>query len=458
MKKFDIIVIGSGAGSKITRPAANMGKTVAIIEKGRLGGTCLNHGCIPSKMLIHPADVATTIRHAHRFDIEVDPIKHVNFSNLVTRVNQTIDDESDSIKPLYNNHDNITLYPCHGRFISDYVIDVDGELITADQIFIVTGARAHRPDISGLEMTPYLTYKEALRMTTQPKSMIIIGGGYIAVELGHYFAALGTDVTFVVRSELIRQEDDDVRQEFHRVFSQHHTVYDRWYPTQVKHEGNQFSVQITNSKDVKTLSAEHLFIATGVVPNTDNIGLENTGVKTDSNGFIVVNDRFETDIKGVVAFGDVVGRYLFRHSANFEGEYVFNEHVKQSTHHPVDYPPIPHAIFTYPQVAGVGVTEQELKHRGVDYVVGLNRYESSAMGMALRSDYGFVKVLFDRETRQLVGAHIIGEEASNMIHMCIAFMLMKATVDTMHQMVYVHPALPEVVRNAVRKAIQQFDS
>ena len=454
MKSYDIIVIGSGGGSKITRPAANMGKKVAIIESGRLGGTCLNHGCIPSKMLIHPADVVEEIRGAEKFSLTVDQNISVDFKGLVSRVSQTIDGESDSIQPLYDKHDNIDFYPHHARFVADKVIEVNGEQLTAEQIFVVTGAKASIPPIPGLEGTPYLTYKEALRLEQKPKSMIVLGGGYIAVELGHYFANMGIDVTFVVRSVFVRAEDKDVQDEFTAVFKQKHRVYQGVTTDKVSHDGTQFQITISSEDGPKVLAADQLFVATGVVPNTDKLGLENTAVQTSDDGYIKVDDRFETAVPGVYAFGDVIGRYLFRHSANFEGEYVFNAHVAKTNDKPVEYPPVPHAIFTNPQIAGVGKTEQELA--GTDYIVGKNNYAASAMGIALLSDHGFAKVLFDKKTRKLVGAHIIGEEASNMIHMCIIAMTMGATIDDLSKMIYIHPALPEIVRNAIRKAKAEF--
>lgn len=452
MKQYDVIVIGSGGGSKIISPAAKMGYKVACLEKDRLGGTCLNRGCIPSKMLIHPADVATQIRNAHKFDIHVNPHFHVDFDKLISRITQTVDADSDNIDAAYRRNPNIDFYHGQGRFLDNKTIMVNGETITADKIFIATGARPRIPDIPGLAGTPYMTSTEALRNVKLPKRLIVLGGGYIAVELGYAYRALGSDVDFLIRSKFLRNEDSQVAEEFTRVFSQlcpvHHGV-----AGQVEYHNNTFRVSY-QQPDGSTgqLTGDALLLALGVVPNTDTLGLENTTIERTPGGFIKVDGHLKTATPGVYALGDCVGNYLFRHTVNFEGEYLFRTIFVEKKDEPLQYPPVPHAVFSYPQVAGVGKTEDQLKQEGIDYIVGLNPYKSSAMGMALRSDHGFCKILIERRSRKILGAHIVGEEASDMIHMLIAFMNKQGTLDDLLNMIYIHPALPEIVRNAARKA------
>ncbi len=453
MKHYHSIVIGSGAGAKITRPAANLGHKVAIIEKGRLGGTCLNHGCIPSKMLIHPADIISELRDAHRFDITVSQDIEVHFKNLVSRVSQTIDKDSDSIPPVYEAHPNIDLYRHEAHFVSNKIIEVNGEHLSSDKIFITAGVRAHIPNIPGLEGTPYMTYKEALRRTERPKSMIVIGGGFIAVELGYFYAMMGTKVDFIVRSSLLKEQDTEIANAFQSSFQKKFPVHLEEIPTTVKYDGQQFTVS-TQDKNGKPhhYQAEALLLATGVTPNTDLLKLENTDIKCDSREFIQVDNTLQTSVPNIWAFGDIIGRHLFRHTANFEGEYVFNTAFSDDMFpKPITYPPIPQAVFSNPQIGAVGATEEHLKAAGIPYVVGKNNYAQSAMGMALLSEEGFCKLLFHRDTKILLGAHIIGKEAATMVHMCIAFMKMKATLQDMLDTIYIHPALPEIVRNAARK-------
>ncbi len=452
MKKYDIITIGSGGGAKITSPAASMGYKVAVIEKDKLGGTCLNRGCIPSKMLIHPADIAYKIKHAHKFDFVHDPSFTINFANLITRISETVDGDSSKIETSYNKHPNIDFFRGTARFLEDKVVEINGEQITADKIFIAVGCRPQIPSIPGLAGTPYMTSTEALRSTTLPKSMIIIGGGYIACELGHAYGALGTKTHFLVRSSLLRAEDAEVAAEFTKVFTQHHDIRFGTTPTRVEYLNNHFTVHFTQNGHNHQLTAETLLVAPGITANTDILDLINTDIELKPGNFIKVDEYLETTVPGVYALGDCVGNYFFRHSVNFEGEYLFDYIFGGKTKKPIQYPPVPHAVFTYPQVAGVGPTEEQLKAQGIDYVVGLNPYKSSAMGMALLSDHGFCKILIERKTRKILGAHIVGEEASNMLHMIIAFMNKAGTLDDLLNMIYIHPALPEIVRNAARKA------
>ncbi|MDO8580537.1 MAG: dihydrolipoyl dehydrogenase [Candidatus Omnitrophota bacterium] len=453
MKTYDVIVIGSGGGAKITSPAARLGLKVACIEKDQLGGTCLNRGCIPSKMLIHPADVASEIKEAKKFDIHHDPNFRVDFAKLITRISSTVDADSASIEAGYSKNPNIDYYRGQARFAADKVVQVNGEALTADKIFIAVGTRPQIPQIEGLEGTPYMTSTDALRNTKLPKKMIVLGGGYIAVELGYAYAALGCEVHFLVRSKLLRREDGQVSDEFNRVFAQNHHVHYGAVPTKVKYQNGIFTLTCQDKDGGKEISADALLVATGIVPNTDTLGLEATNIKVSEKGFIVVDDYLETTVPGVWSMGDCIGRYFYRHSVNFEGEYLFRTIFEDKTNgrEPIQYPPVPHAIFTRPQVAGVGKTEEQLKAEGVDYAVGVNPYAKSAMGMALLSDHGFCKILIERKTKRILGAHIIGPEASDMIHIIIAFMNKDGTLDDLLRMIYIHPALPEIVRNAARK-------
>ena len=459
MKAFDIIVIGSGGGSKITRPAAKLGYSVAIIEKDALGGPCLNRGCIPSKMLIHPADVLSELKELSKFDIDMDLAFTVNFKQLVSRVSATIDADSAQIKPMYDKIDNITYYCGEARFVAPKVLEVNGEKISGQKIYISVGVRPSIPAIPGLVDTPYWTSTEALRNTVLPKRLLVIGGGYIAVELGYMYGMLGSQVEFLLRSRLIRFEDSDVSAEFTRVFSQRFQIHSDITIQQVSYCDNEFKVlyQDSGGNQIERV-ADQLLVATGVDSNADTLNLDVTGVQLDDRGYIKVNDYLETAESGIYAFGDVLGRHLFRHTANYEGEYLYKQLVRASNQSvPIQYPPIPHAIFTNPQVGGVGKTEDELIAENVDYVKGVNYYKNSAMGMALLSDEGFAKVLFDRQSRQLLGVHIIGKEAANMVHMAIAFMKMGATIDDMMDTIFIHPAINEIFRNAIRKAFGAFN-
>lgn len=461
MHTYDLIIIGSGGGTKL-RPAADLGKKVAIIESDALGGTCLNRGCIPSKMLIYPADLITHWQEDRaKFGITASDDITIDFSALISRTTAAVNQDSQNIETAYNNHPNIDYYHGQARFVGPKEIQVGDERLTAPKIYLAVGARPHIPEIPGLAGTPYFTSTEALRATTKPKSMLVIGGGYIAVELGHFYQAAGTAVTFLVRGEMVSLEDTDIREAFTKDFTKRHQIVRMNAITEVVYADNQFTLTIEDKTgQIQTLVAEALLVATGVQPNSDTLALENTNIKTNDKGFIEVNEYLETAEPGIYALGDVVGQYLFRHNANFEGTYLYQSHYVSDALSPIQYPPMPHAIFSMPQVAGVGLTEDVLlqtgQKRGVDYVVGINQYRDSAMGMAMLPEVGMVKLIADKHSRKIIGAHIVGDKASDLIHMLIASMTMGATADDLLKMIYIHPALAENIRNAARKLVKEL--
>lgn len=453
MKNYDLIVIGSGGGTKISTPAAKLGYKVAIIEKEDLGGTCLNRGCIPSKMFIHPANQLKQAKELDKYCIKHTGTYEVDFLKLAARITAEISADSRSIETNYSTIDTLDFYHGTATFIDDHTLTVNGETLTAPRIIIAVGSRPFVPPIPGLAGTPYLTSREALRPEKLPKRLLVIGGGYIASELGHAYRELGAETVFFVRDGYLTREDETIQAEFQKHFEKTHPTH---YGTQgltVTYENDMFTVSGTAPDGTHiSESGDALFVATGVVPNTDGLGLEHTAVELTDRGYIQVNEYLETTAPGVYALGDVAGNYLFRHSVNFEGEYLFGQLFGGETTAPINYPPMPHAVFSNPEIAGVGPTEQELRAAGADYLAVTHEYKNSAQGMARRPEVGLVKLLFDTKTKQLHGAHIIGEEAATMVHQLILAVTLQATGTDLLRMIYIHPALPEIVRNAVRKA------
>lgn len=450
MREFDLIVIGSGSGLDVAVAAANYGKKVAIVERGPLGGTCLNKGCIPSKMLIHSADVMETIRSSSDFGIEINGYS-VDFHSIVKRVTDEVDGESKQIEESLKASENPVLFKSDCKFVGDKEVQVDSGTITAEKILIAAGSRPKIPEIDGLASTPFITSEEALRMQAQPKSMIILGGGYIAAEMAHFFGSLGTKIAIVQRKKyLVPGEDEEVSQEFTSAFGKKYDLYTEFEPTSVVYEGGAFSVKIKNvvEKEV-VLNAEALLVAVGRVPNSDTLDLDKTGVRTDTKGYIITDNYLETTMPGIFALGDIVGRYPFKHSANLEAEYALQNILMPDQKVPVDYSAMPHAIFSSPQIAGVGKTEQDLKREGIDYLVSKWRYQDSGMGQAIRDNTGFVKLLLNKKDLAILGCHIMGTDASIMIHeVVVAMKCGNASVFNILNAVHVHPALPEVIKRA----------
>lgn len=452
MKEYDVIVIGSGGGLKVALPAAAMGLKTAVIEYDAVAGTCLNRGCIPSKMLIYPSEVPHRLREAQRINVTSESDARVHFGALVDRISRTVDGMSARQAAALKETENLDFYPVHSEFKSDHVLKAGEETLTAERIFIATGCRPRLPDIPGLAGTPFMTSKEALRRTDLPQRLLVLGAGYIAVELGNAYAGAGAEVEFIVRSRFLRQEDREISDEFATLFARTHRVRAGLTPTRVAYKAPQFTLHCRDRAGrTELIKGDALLVTTGVTPCTDSLGLDNTAVQTDDGGYIRVDGHLQTNVPGVYALGDCVGNYLFRHTVNYEGEYLVRM-LKGQDKDPIDYGPVPHAIFTTPEIAGVGLTEEEVQAAGMDYCVGKARYADSNAGLARGYEHGFAKLIIERPTERILGAHILGDEASNMIHIFIAMMKMQGTLADLLDMIFIHPALPEIVRDAARNA------
>jgi dihydrolipoamide dehydrogenase len=360
-----------------------------------------------------------------------------------------VDKDAKSIERSLRKGNNPTLFKARARFIAERTLEVGPEKIQGKKIVIAAGARPALPPIQGLEKVPYLTSTEALRLTKLPKSLVIIGGGYIAAELGYFYAALGCKVTIIQRGPLlIPREDREVSEVFTRLWKQRYGIVCNCDVLKVEKKSRGVVVHTKHNGKEKKFGAEKLLIATGLKPNSDRLEVAKTGVKVNEKGFIIVNKYLETTAKNIWALGDIAGIYLFKHSANREAEYVLNAVLGQKQ--PVDYYPMPHAIFTSPQIAGVGLTEQDCQQQKRRYVVGKYYYQHTGMGAAMEEKDGLVKLLVDKKNKEILGCHILGPDASTLIHEVVV--AMKAdrfkALEILRTAVHVHPALSEVVQRA----------
>lgn len=449
---YDLVVIGSGAGLTVTDYAVKHGLKVALIEKGPFGGTCVNRGCIPSKMLLYPSDLIHTIRGSTKLNIETENVKP-NVCQLVRRVNRTVDTLAEKIQKHYERADMIDVYSNPGKFIEDCTIQIDNNIVTGEKFCLAIGCRAKIPDIEGLKGTPYLTSSEALRCESLPKKILIIGGGFISAELGHFYSSMGTEVEIFSRSHFLKKIDEELRLDFLKEFQKSHTVHENTTVNRVSFKNNQFTLHYSNKRS----AGNALLIATGTQARSDHIGIENTSIQTNESGFIQVDEYLKTHATNTWALGDCLGRFQFRHMANFEAHYLVDQ-LLNDNQSPISYPPIPFAMFTHPQLGIVGKTEQELQKEGVKVFTGLAKYEDSDMGKARNRPFGLVKLIFDKTSKRLLSAHIMGDEAATMIHILIAYIQMEAKLDDIIGSVFIHPALPEVISSAAYDAKKQFDS
>ena len=451
MKKFDLIVIGAGSGLKVASAAAAKGLKTAIIEKGPLGGTCLNRGCIPSKIILHSADVADTIKNSASFGIS-SRVSKIDFKKITQSASKIVDDDSRQIRRGVLETKNLTFYNAEAKFISEKTLKVGKEIIKAGKIVIAAGTRPSVPNIEGLAGSGFMTSDEALRLTKQPKTLTIMGGGYIGAELAHFFISLGTNVNIIQHDViLISNEDEEISKKFTETFGKRCKLYLNYDAYKVSKKKGKFIVDckhVNNAGKIVKVVSDNLLIAAGRKPNSDTLDLEKTKVEINKFGYINTDDFLETSCKGIFAFGDIAGKYLFKHSANLEAEYVYNN-IILGKKLKVDYSAMPHAMFSSPQVAGVGFREQDLKSKSIPYKKGVFQYIKSGMGIALQDKDGFVKILADPKTKKILGCHIMGTDASTLIHEVILAMKNNLTTDDILKTVHVHPALSEVIQRAV---------
>ena len=451
MQSFDIIVIGAGSGLNISSTAAERGMRVAVVEKGPMGGTCLNRGCIPSKILIESADVAELIKMAKNFGINAR-ISSIDFKRITGRASSIVDKDAKGIEQGIVEDKNTTLFKAEGRFIGERTLKVGSETITGEKVIIAAGTRALIPQIEGLKEVDYITSDEALRLKKQPKELTIMGGGYIAAELAHFFGSLGTKINIIQRSRLlVPNEDEELAAKFTEIFKKKFNVLTEFDAAKVSKKGNKFIVTAQGKTAKKKLVSDQLLVATGRVPNTDILDVAKSNVEVNDKGFIKTNDYLETTANNIWALGDIAGKYLFKHSANLEAQYVYNNAILNQKLK-VDYTAMPHAIFSSPQVAGVGLREQDLKGQ-TNYAVGKYLYKNTGMGLAIQDNQGFAKIFADKSTRKILGCHILGTDASTLIHEVIVAMKAGLTVDAVREAVHIHPALSEVVQRAVNSIV-----
>jgi dihydrolipoamide dehydrogenase len=448
MKEFDVIVIGSGSGLDVASAYASRGKEVAVVEPGRLGGTCLNRGCIPSKMLIHHADVVEEVEGSEEFHIDAE-VNEIDFSAITSEVNQKVREESEGIERGLQSSEKHTLYREEAKFVDEKVLEVGDEEITADKIVIAAGSRPVVPPIDGLEQVDFLTSKEALRLDECPDEIIMIGGGYISLELAHFYHRMGAEVTILeMGDKLLQREDKDVSEKITELAEEKYNVFMEVAAQEVKEEGGNKVVVTESEQGVEQrFKGDEVLVATGRTPNTDRLEVEEAGLDTDERGFLEVDEYMETNIDGIYALGDIAGNYMFKHSANLEAEHVFKNSYA-GNEYPIDYTAMPHAVFTSPQIAGVGKTEQELEEEDRTYVAASYDYSDTGMGMALKEEEGFVKVIAAPDG-EILGCHIIGPEASTLIHeVLVAMRSGNKNVKDIKDTIHIHPALNEVVSRA----------
>ena len=445
-RHFDLAIIGTGSGNSIVDERF-ADRSVALLEKGTFGGTCLNVGCIPTKMFVYPADLAYAAAHGGRLGVETR-FERVRWPEIRERIFGRIDPIS-----LGGRHwradanENVTLFEGHARFVDVRTLDTGtGETITADQVVIAAGSRPVVPDIEGLAEVGFHTSDTIMRLDDLPDRLLIVGGGFVAAEFAHVFASFGTHVTLANRSaRLLRAEDDEVSAAFTELAQQQWDVRLDTLVTKVERYDGAVRAHLS---DGSTVDVDVVLLATGRRSNADGLDLGRVGVAVDEDGVVVVDEHQRTTAEGVWALGDVANHFQLKHVSNLEARVIqhnlLHPHDLVRTRHDV----VPSAVFSHPQVASVGLTEREADDQGVPYVVARQRFGDTAYGWAMEDTTSFAKLLADPDTGRVLGAHFLGPQASNLVQPLIQAMTFGQTAQQVARDQYwIHPALMEVVEN-----------
>ena len=453
MRRFDLIIIGAGSGNSVIGPEHD-DWDVAVIERNLFGGTCLNVGCIPSKMYVYPAELAELASSGPRLGVATR-FDGADWAAIRDRIFGRIDPIAAAGRQYRISLPNTTVYEGSARFAGPKQVEVDGEAMTADRIVIAAGARPAVPDIAGLEGCGYHTSDTIMRVETRPERLIVLGGGYIAAELGGVMGAFGSEVVFVIRGDgFLRNEDDDIKARFTEAYRHRFEVLTRTRAVSAARTGDGIEMEVISDGDQgpvrRVIRGDALLVAAGRVPNSDTLNLAAAGVEADGSGYVVTDRHCRANIEGVWALGDVANPVQLKHVANHEARVVRHNLTHPDDPIAVDHRFIPHAVFGNPQIAAVGLTERDCRQRGAAYVSHVQPYGAAAYGWAMEDADSAVKVIADAETRKLLGAHIIGPQASTLIQQLVQGMHFGLTVDEMARgQYYIHPALSEVVEQAL---------
>lgn len=455
MEHFDIAIIGTGSGNSIL-DERYADKRVAICEQGTFGGTCLNVGCIPTKMFVYAADVAQTIRDTSRYGVDAT-LDGVRWSDIVSRVFGRIDPIALGGENYRRSSPNVVVYDTHTRFTESttdgrYQFRTDnGEEFTADQVVIAAGSRVSVPDAIRDCGVDYHTSDTIMRIGELPKHLVIVGGGFVAAEFAHTFSALGTRVSLVIRgSTLLRHCDDTVCERFTDIASKKWEIHNHANVVGASQDGNGITLTLDNGS---TLQGDAVLVATGRVPNGDLLNAEVAGIEV-RDGQVVVDEYQRTTARGVFALGDVSSDYQLKHVANHEARVVREnllqdwddtDNLKKSDHRYV-----PSAVFTDPQIAMVGLTENQARAQGYNVMSKVQDYGDVAYGWATEDTTGIAKIIVEAETGKILGAHIMGPQASSLIQPIVQAMSFGlAGQDMARGQYWIHPALTEVIENAL---------
>jgi pyruvate/2-oxoglutarate dehydrogenase complex dihydrolipoamide dehydrogenase (E3) component len=447
MTHFDAIVIGTGqSGPSLAHRLAKEGRRVAIAERKRFGGTCVNNGCIPTKSLIASARAAHVARRAADFGVVIDGGVRVDMKAVKARKDAIVRVSNEGVEEGLREAENITVFTDHARFVGARQVAMGDDVLTADQIFINVGARADIPPIPGLDRVPYLDNSSMMAVDFLPSHLVILGGSYVGLEFGQMYRRFGSEVTIIQRSErLTPREDPDISQAIREILEDEGIrILTDADATRVEKRGGEVAISVSAGGATTEVVGSHLLVATGRRPNTDDLGLEAAGIETDARGYIKVDGQLRTNVPGVFAMGDCNGRGAFTHTSYNDFEIIAANLFDNDPRRVEDRIPT-HGVFIDPPLGRAGMTEADVRRQGIKALVARMPMEDVGRAYERSETKGFMKVIVDAETKQLLGAALLGIEGDEVVQGLLDMMYAKAPYTVIQRAMHIHPTVYEMI-------------
>jgi pyruvate/2-oxoglutarate dehydrogenase complex dihydrolipoamide dehydrogenase (E3) component len=444
---FDAIIIGAGqAGPSLAGRLTQAGRKVAFIERKLFGGTCVNTGCTPTKAMVASAYVAYKARTAETYGVNVEGAVSVDMKTVKARKDVILLKSRNSVEGWLRGMENCTVYDGHARFESANTVRVGDELLSADQFFINAGGRAFVPDLPGVDEVPYLTNVSLLELDTLPRHLVIVGGSYVGLEFGQIFRRFGSEVTIVEKGpRLIHREDEDVSANIKEILEKEGIkIRLNAECIHLAKHGDDIAVGVNCDEDGSASIGSHVLLAVGRVPNTDDLGLDKAGVKQDEHGFIVVDDQLRTNVPGIWAIGDCNGKGAFTHTAYNDFEIVAANLLDNDPRRVSDRITVC-GLYIDPPLGRIGMTEEAVRKSGRPALIGTRPMTKVGRAVEKGESEGFMKVLVDAETKQILGASILGTGGDEAVHCLLDTMYARAPYTTVQRAVHIHPTVSELI-------------
>ncbi|MGM0743968.1 FAD-containing oxidoreductase [Rhodohalobacter sp.] len=442
---FDAIVIGTGqAGPSLAARCASVGLKTAVIEKDKFGGTCVNTGCTPTKAMVASARAIHMARRGDQFGFSIDGEVTVNIKKVKARKDELVKNSTEGVENWLRSTENLTVIQGHARFVDNHSIEVNGEKLSAEKIFINTGARPFAPP--ALQAVDYMTNAEILELEQVPEHLIIIGGSYIGLEFGQMFRRFGSEVTVVEQGEeIIGREHPDTSQTLREILEQEGINFRlNSKCISATQSGQKITVNFDCTSGPKQINGTHLLVATGRRPNSDNLGLENTDIELNERGYISTNDKLQTTANGVWALGDVNGKGAFTHTAYNDFEIVaanlFDKDPRKVSDRILNY-----ALYTDPSLSHIGMYEHEARKSDRNVLIGYREMSRIARAKERGETQGFIKILVDADTQKILGATIVGIDGDEIIHSLLDIMYADQPYTVISRAVHIHPTISELI-------------